>query len=283
MRRGIHPGHGGLSAGRRALRPARGARDQRVVPESQNANEPGSGLRARGLGIDTGTGNGVLDGRGFIRAIQGMEFLAQTPSWDPREQAGVHRWFLEYLQWLIHSASAEEERTSGNNHASWWTAQTAAVATFVGDHGAEQMAFNFYSERILPRQIRANGSAPREELRTRSLSNSALNLEAYAMICRIAQVNGVDLWDVRARNGATIATVIDYLAPFLSDPHKWTIEQVADFQSEGLYSLAFAGMGLKKPEYVALYHKLEKPEGAWLSLVDLMVGRWEAAGHQTRH
>ncbi len=234
-------------------------------------------------GIDTGTGNGVLDGRGFIRAIQGMEFLAQTPSWDPREQAGVHRWFLEYLQWLIHSASAEEERTSGNNHASWWTAQTAAVATFVGDHGAEQMAFNFYSERILPRQIRANGSAPREELRTRSLSNSALNLEAYAMICRIAQVNGVDLWDVRARNGATIATVIDYLAPFLSDPHKWTIEQVADFQSEGLYSLAFAGMGLKKPEYVALYHKLEKPEGAWLSLVDLMVGRWEAAGHQTRH
>ncbi|HTX38628.1 MAG TPA: alginate lyase family protein [Bryobacteraceae bacterium] len=234
-------------------------------------------------GIDTGTGNGVLDGRGFIRAIQGMEFLAQTPSWDPREQAGVHRWFLEYLQWLMHSASAEEERNSGNNHASWWTAQTAAVATFVGDHGAEQMAFNFYTDRIFPRQIRANGSAPREEVRTRSLSNSALNLEAYAMICRIAQVNGVDLWDVRARNGATIATVIDYLAPFLSDPRKWTIEQVADFQSEGLYSLAFAGMGLKKPEYVALYHKLEKPEGAWLSLVDLMVGRWEAAGHQTRH
>jgi hypothetical protein len=42
-------------------------------------------------------------------------------------------------------------------------------------------------------------------------------------------------------------------------------------------------MGLKKPEYVALFRKLEHPEGAWLSFVDLMVGRWEAAAHQTRH
>ena len=42
-------------------------------------------------------------------------------------------------------------------------------------------------------------------------------------------------------------------------------------------------MGLKKPEYIALFRKLEHPEGAWLSVVDLMVGRYEAAGHQTRH
>jgi len=234
-------------------------------------------------GVNTGAATGVLDGRAFIRAIQGMEFLAQTPSWDPKEQAAVRKWFGEYLQWLLHSANADEERRSGNNHASWWAAQTAAVATFVDDPAARQNTFAFYRDRIFPWQIRANGSAPREEARTRSLTNSVFNLEAFAMLCRVAQVNGTDLWDVRARNGATIATVIDYLAPYLSDPHKWTMEQIGDFQAEGLYALAFAGMGLKKPEYVALYHKLEKPEGAWLSLVDLMVFRWEAAGHQTRH
>jgi hypothetical protein len=234
-------------------------------------------------GVNTGTSNGVLDGRAFIRVIQGMEFLAQTPSWDQRDRAGVRKWFAEYLQWLLHSANADEERRSGNNHASWWTAQTAAVATFVEDSASAQMVFTFYRDRVFPWQIRTNGSAPREEARTRSLANSALNLEAFTMICRIAQVNGVDLWDVRTRNGASIGTVVDYLSPFLSDPHKWTLEPISDFQNEGVYSLAFAGMGLKKPEYVALYHKLEKPEGAWISLVDLMVARWEAAGHQTRH
>jgi hypothetical protein len=103
------------------------------------------------------------------------------------------------------------------------------------------------------------------------------------MVCRIAQVQGVDLWSVRAKNGATVSTVLNYLAPYLSDPHKWAKEQVGDFPNDELYFLAFAGMGLKKPEYVALYRKLERPEGAWLSFVDLMVGRWEAAAHQTRH
>jgi hypothetical protein len=80
-----------------------------------------------------------------------------------------------------------------------------------------------------------------------------------------------------------ISTVIDYLQPYLADPKNWTKEQVADFPNDGLYFLAFAGMGLKKPEYIALFRKLEHPEGAWLSVVDLMVGRYEAAGHQTRH
>jgi hypothetical protein len=198
--------------------------------------------------VDAGRAAGILDGRVLVRAVQGID-----------------------------------ERGSGNNHASWWTVQAAAVATFVGDDAAQQMAFNYYRDRILPSQIRADGSAPREEARTRSLSYSAFNLEALAMLCRIAQAHGTDLWTVRARNGAGIGTVIDYLEPYLADPRKWSKEQVAEFQNGGLYFLAFAGMGLKKPEYVALFRKLEHPEGAWLSFVDLMVGRWEAAAHQTRH
>jgi hypothetical protein len=88
---------------------------------------------------------------------------------------------------------------------------------------------------------------------------------------------------VRAKSGATIETVIDYLEPFLADPRKWSREQISEFPSDGFYFLAFAGMGLKKPEYVALFRKLERPEGAWSSLMDLMVARWENAAHQTRH
>ena len=103
------------------------------------------------------------------------------------------------------------------------------------------------------------------------------------MLCRIAQAHGTDLWTVRARNGAAIGTVIDYLEPYFANPRQWSKEQVAEFRNDGLYFLAFAGMGLKKPEYVALFRKLEHPEGAWLSFVDLIIGRWEAAAHQTRH
>jgi hypothetical protein len=234
-------------------------------------------------GSNSGRGAGVLDGRVFIQAIQGMEFLADTGTWDARDQKAVHEWFTDYLHWLTHSKHATDEKHSGNNHASWWTAQVAAIATYTDDPATAQMAFSFYRDSIFPTQIRKDGSAPREEARTKSLSYSSFNAEAYAMICRIAQVNGTDLWTVHTKDGASLSTVLDYLTPSLKDPNKWRKEQIAAYQSDGAYFLAFAGMGLKKPEYVALFRTLELPSGAWPSLVDLIVGRWEASGHQTRH
>ena len=233
--------------------------------------------------VNTGRGAGIVDGRSLIRAIQGMELLAQAGSWDAKDQAAVRKWFEDYLHWLTTSQNGIDEKTSGNNHATWWAAQVAAVATFVEDGRAAQSAFKYYTERIFPNQIKADGSAPHEEARTRSLSYSAFNLEALAMTCRIAQVQNVNLWTVQGKGKATLATVIDYLEPYLADPKKWNKEQVAEFRNDGMYFLAFAGMGMKKPEYVAMFRKLEQPEGAWLSLVDLLVGRWEAAAHQTRH
>jgi hypothetical protein len=234
--------------------------------------------------LNSGRGAGVLDGRVFIRAIQGMEFLAQTGQWDARDQAAVHKWFQEYLHWLSTSDHSMDEKNSGNNHATWWTAQVAAVATYVADDAAQKMAWSWYRDQILPRQIRPDGSAPREEQRTKSLSYSAFNLEAMVMTCRIAQVNGVDLWGVKSKSGATISTVIDYLQPYLTDPKQWAKDQIAEFSNDGLYYLAFAGMGLKRPDCLALFRKLEHPEGnAWLSMVDLLASRYEAAGHQTRH
>jgi len=103
------------------------------------------------------------------------------------------------------------------------------------------------------------------------------------MVSRIAQVSGANVWIAHTKSGATLATVIDYLEPYIADPRKPSKESIADFPNDSLYFLAFDGMGLKKPEYVALYRKLARPEGAWLTLVDLIVGRWEAAAHQTRH
>jgi len=225
-------------------------------------------------GVPDGREGAILEGRALIRAIQGMEFLAQTGAWDSKDQVAAHKWFEEYLRWLTDSKNATEEKRSGGNHASWWTAQVAAASTFVEDRAATQMAFNYYRDRVFPRQIRGDGG---------TTPYSALNLEAFTMICRIAQVHNTDLWSSRTRSGATIGTAIDSLQPYLADPRKWSKEQAAEFQNDSLDLLAFAGMGLKKPEYVALFRKLERPEGAWLCLVDLLVGRWEAAAHQTRH
>jgi hypothetical protein len=243
---------------------------------------PNLGYASAIRGLNTGRPAGIVEGRAFIRAIQGMAFLARTGDWDEKDQAAVRKWFEEYLHWLTQSKNGIEERNSGNNQASWWTAQVAAIATFVEDHATTNMAFDFYRDRIFPQQIGPNGSAPREEARANPWY-SVFNLEAFTMVCRIAEVQGIDLWNVKGKKGSDLSTVINYLEPSLSDLHKWSREQASDLETDALYFLAFAGMGLKKPEYIALYQKLEHPDRAWLNLVDLLVGRWEAAGHQTRH
>ena len=233
-------------------------------------------------GLNTGRPAGILEGRAFIRAIQGMEFLSRTGNWDPKDEAAVRKWFEEYLRWLTQSKYGLEEKASNNYQASWWTAQVAAVASFVDNDAAQKLAFDHYRDRIFPRQISPDGTTPREEARP-SAWYAVFNLEAFTLVCRIAEVHGVDLWTVRAKNGADLNSVIKYLEPSLAEAHKWGREQISDLDTEALYFLALAGMGLKKPEYITLYQKLEHPDRAWLSLVDLLVGRWEAAGHQTRH
>jgi hypothetical protein len=93
----------------------------------------------------------------------------------------------------------------------------------------------------------------------------------------------VDLWTSRARNGAGVAGLIDSAISDASDPKRWSRDQFADFQSDSVCALAFSGVGLSRPDYIALYRKLEHPDSGWLAVVDLLVSRWEAAGHQTRH
>lgn len=234
-------------------------------------------------GVDLGSGVGIIEGRHLIRAIQGIEFLEEAGYWSTRDQAGVRRWFVDYLHWLTTSRNGMEEKESGDDHAAWWTAQVAAVASFVSDQAAEKAAFDYYRDHVFRAQPHPGSGASREESRNPSVSYSAFNLEAYSIICRIAQLQDVDLWNVKSKDGSTIATAIDSLKSYLTSPPKARKEQSVDVSNESLSVLAFAGIGLKKPEYVALYQKLERPQEAWLNLLDLVVERWQAAGHQTRH
>ncbi|HEV3333208.1 MAG TPA: alginate lyase family protein [Bryobacteraceae bacterium] len=233
-------------------------------------------------GVGSGRPSGILEGRALLRAIVGMEFLSRTGNWDAKDQAAVHKWFEEYLRWLTQSKTGIEEKTRGIGQASWWTAQVASVATFVQDEAAQKMAFNNYREHVFPKQSRAenrsDNSAPREDVRT-----AVFDLEGSTVVCRIAELQGVDLWSLHSANGSHIGTLINAVEPYLSDPRLWNRDPGSDIEPDGIYFVAFAGMGLKNPDYIALYQKLEHPDDAWLSLVDLLVGRWAAAGHQTRH
>jgi hypothetical protein len=222
-------------------------------------------------GHNTGRASGIIDTRSLIHAAQGIELLDLAGGLDPAVRDGLRGWFAAYTKWLTTSRNGLGEKKSGNNHASWWVAQVAAYAGFAGDSATQEMAFRWFREGLFPKQIEPDGSAPREEARTKSLGYSTFNLEAYMVLCRIAERAGTNLWDVHTAKGATIGTAVDYLLPALGNPASWKKEQIVDFKTGDMYYLGLAGVGLRRPELVRFYRERERPGGAWQAVVDLLL------------
>ncbi len=222
-------------------------------------------------GVNTGRGTGIIDTVALIHAAQGVALLAGGDLLEGRVRDGVERWFGDYLHWMTTSAKGLDEKKSVNNHATWWTAQAASYASLIGDRTAQQMAWEHYRSYLLPSEIRPDGSCPREEERTNSLSYSAYNLDAFSVLCRVAQANGADLWHYRTARGVGVAQAFDYLLPYLLRPDTWKKQQISPFNPEGLVFPGLAGLGLKNAALLEAYRTLPHSRSPWNQLADLVV------------
>jgi hypothetical protein len=222
-------------------------------------------------GINTGRGTGIIDTVSLIHTAQGVALLEQDRMLDGKIAEGVRQWFADYLKWMTTSEKGLDEKKSGNNHATWWTAQVAAYATLVGDHAAKTMAWDHYRNYLAPTEIQPDGSCPREEARTQSLSYSAMNLDAFSVLCRIADANGVNLWKFRTPKGAGVETAFHYLMPYVAQPGTWRKEQITKFSADSTIFPGLAGVGLHDDGLLSMYRALPRSSSPWTQFVDLAV------------
>jgi hypothetical protein len=222
-------------------------------------------------GVNTGRGTGIIDTVSLIHTAQGIALLDAAGMLDSKLSAGVHQWFADYLKWMTTSRKGLDEKKSGNNHATWWTAQAAAYATLTGNEAAKKMAWDHYREYLVPTEIRPDGSCPREEARTNSLGYSTMNLDAFATLCRIAQTNGVDLWRYRAPGAGSVETAFRYLLPYVQHPETWKKEQISKFNADGTVFAGLGGVGLPDRDLLNGYRTLPRSRSPWVQWVDLAV------------
>ena len=222
-------------------------------------------------GHNTGRGTGLIDTVSMIHTVQGAWLLEQAGMLDGSIGAGLRAWFAEFTKWMTTSAKGLDEKKSGNNHATWWTAQVAAYASFTGDDATLAMAWEQYRKVLVPGEIEPDGSCPREEARTNSLGYSAMNLDAFSVVCRIAETNGVNLWRYRGPKGVGVETSFRYLTPFIQHPEKWKKEQISKFTNDGTFFPGLAGRGLGDDELMAAYRSLPRGQAAWTQFIDLVV------------
>ena len=214
-------------------------------------------------GREEGRGTGIIDTVALIHAVQGITLLEQSGHLDAKTSAGVREWFRTYTHWLTSSLKGRAEEDAKNNHAVWWTAQVAAFASYLNDEPLMRSMWERYRKTLL-KQIKPDGSMPLEEARTHSLSYSAYNLDAFALVCRIAEVRGEHLW-------APMAKPLAYLMPFVVNPVSWTKPQTQKFNPAGYVFPALAGLGLKDDKLIAEYRKMPIADAPWPSFVAMLV------------
>lgn len=198
-----------------------------------------------------GRGIGLIDTVPMIHLVQGVMLLNVLPEKDVSTEREFRAWLHDFLRWMLTSEKGVDERDQGNNHSTWWAAQVAAYATYLKDDRGLLEAWKLYFEKLVPGQLKPDGSAPKEEARTRSLSYSAMNLDGFAMLCRMGQFWNMELWEYEAAGGASVAKSIAYLMPYLEAPEKWTKPQIAPYDRSRNIFPALAGWGLAKPGYLA--------------------------------
>lgn len=229
--------------------------------------EHGQAIRGR----NDGRGTGLIDTVALIHCVQGILLMEKAGRMDPAMSSALRQWFAQFLAWMTTSVKGKSEGKSGNNHATWWTAQVAAYATLTRNQGLLDEAWNRYKTYLVPEEIKPNGNCPREDARTNSLSYSVFNADAFATLCRIAQSSGVDLWGFEAPKGISYRKVVRYLAPYVLDPQTWKGQQISPFNNDSCVFLGLAGAGLHDNDLIDAYRSLPRADSAWVVFVDMIL------------
>ncbi len=222
-------------------------------------------------GVSTGRGTGLIDTVSLIHAAQGIWLLERAGLLDPGLGGSVRAWYTDFLKWMTTSHKGLDEKRSGNNHATWWTAQVASYATLTGNEAAKSMAWEHYRKVLVPEEIKPEGSCPREEGRTNSLSYSAMNLDAFSVVCRVAATNGQDLWSYRTHGGVGVVKAFDYLTPYVLRPETWKKPQISRFNPDGTFYPGLAGIGLRSKTLAEAYASLPRSTSPWTEFLSLLI------------
>ena len=188
------------------------------------------------MGRNNGRGAGLIDARKFIQVVDAVGLLSESKAWTKQDQQGVQDWYRAFVKWLQTSANGKDEASARNNHGSWFAAELAAFALFIGDEALARKTVEAVKARIAW-QIEPDGQQPLELDRTRGMSYSLFNLNALLTVASIGEKVGVDLWSYQTKDGRSIRKALENLAPFALGEKEWEHQQIIKWSPEEYFAM----------------------------------------------
>ena len=175
-------------------------------------------------GRATGRGIGIIDTIQLMEVVQALMRMDTVSGADRELINQIRKWFEAYLQWLTTHPYGKDEMNAANNHGTCWVMQVAAFAKFTGNQQILDFCRDRYRNVLLPDQMAADGSFPRELKRTKPYGYALFNLDAMTMTCQILSDPANDLWNFTTSDGRNIQKGIAYMHPFIANKSSWPLK-----------------------------------------------------------
>ena len=210
-------------------------------------------------GLATGRGTGIIDTIHLVEVVRSIPFLEHSGALAPAELRGLRAWFDTYLGWMTTSKNGKEERDAKNNHGTCWLMQASEFAAFTAKRELSEFSRRRFKEVLVPEQIAADGSFPRELSRTKPYGYCLFNLDAMATVCQILSTPDDNLFSYTLPDGRGFAMAMAFMFRFIADKKSWPYPNDVEYFDDWPVrqpSLLFAGIALSKPEYFAVWRRL---------------------------
>ncbi len=192
----------------------------------------GQGIR----GINDGRNAGIIETRELAFVVDAIGLIAESGVWTSRDQLGMERWFEAFLDWLVTSELGKAEARNQNNHGTFYDAQIASLALFLGkDQRARDIISTSTAQRI-PIQFEPDGRQPLELERTMPWHYCVFNLTAWFRLAFLGEKLGLDVWNYQTVDGRCIRKGLDFLAPFGTGT-PWRYSEISARQFSEFYRL----------------------------------------------
>jgi hypothetical protein len=209
-------------------------------------------------GVSTGRSYGIIDSLHLVEVARAASFLTERML-RPQDAGAIRDWFRSYLDWLNTSDPGKTERDAKNNHAMCWALQAAEYARLAGDDPARKEVYRRYRETLLPDQLAADGSFPRELTRTKPYSYSIFNFDVMAALCQSLKGLVPDPATFQLSDGRGLGRAAEFIYPYINDKSSWKwAKDIEHFEALPVRSpgLLFSGIAFQEQKYIDLWKTL---------------------------
>ncbi|MEE4217734.1 MAG: alginate lyase family protein [Xanthomonadales bacterium] len=208
----------------------------------------------------TGRSIGIIDTIHLVEVARSAKILGESGALPAADYENIKAWFSDYLGWLTSHPYGVREQHHPNNHGVCWSMQAAAFADLVGQGEILAWVRNQFKTVYLQEMMAPDGGFPAELARTKPYGYSLFVLDAMASVAQIASIPGDDLWTYALPDGRGLARGMDFLFPYMEDKSAWPYPEDVLYWDDWPVrqpSLLFAGLQLERPDYLALWKRLE--------------------------